>query len=255
MTYKDPKTLAALKAQGLSDEAISRQFGITEPAIRYFRHKFNIPRNPNTGNWHRRYSLNSRFFETIDTPDKAYILGLIAADGYISKNGRIVAIYLISSDAPLLQSVLDCVGSNAPIHTKCREGWHKHPMSYIHLCSKQLVQDLASYNIGPAKSLTLTYPSSIPRDLHRDFIRGLWDGDGWIGKRQFSLVGTKALLTAVLEIIEELTGHRGRFKPFPKGQCYEIQFSRSDASVLRCLYQDSILYLERKYQRFLTYWV
>src|SRR6266496_1641528 len=32
---------------------------------------------------HRRYSLNENYFETIDALDKAYFLGLIAADGSV----------------------------------------------------------------------------------------------------------------------------------------------------------------------------
>lgn len=38
----------------------------------------------------RKYTINEKYFEKVDTPEKAYILGLLYADGYNSeKTGRI----------------------------------------------------------------------------------------------------------------------------------------------------------------------
>ena len=42
----------------------------------------------------RKYNIDDNYFETIDTPNKAYALGMIFADGTISKNGNYITISL-----------------------------------------------------------------------------------------------------------------------------------------------------------------
>ena len=42
---------------------------------------------------HRKYELNEQYFDNIDTPNKAYIIGLLIADGNISqKNSELIQI-------------------------------------------------------------------------------------------------------------------------------------------------------------------
>ena len=69
------------------------------------------------------YKANFNYFDKIDTPDKAYWLGFIWADGYIAKrerkqpNGCVRIEYnlkleLQESDASHVQKFLDCIESN-----------------------------------------------------------------------------------------------------------------------------------------------
>ena len=46
----------------------------------------------------RKYTLNQKFFEEIDSKEKAYWLGFLYADGYISKGG-IIELSLKSTDS------------------------------------------------------------------------------------------------------------------------------------------------------------
>src|SRR5688500_5811483 len=47
------------------------------------RHGIPVRTNSET---HRRYLINERFFDTINTEEKAYWLGFISADGTITRN-------------------------------------------------------------------------------------------------------------------------------------------------------------------------
>ena len=45
----------------------------------------------------RKYKLNCNYFDTIDTQEKAYILGILAADGYNNnKDGEVVTSTIVS---------------------------------------------------------------------------------------------------------------------------------------------------------------
>ena len=48
-----------------------------------------MKQNKETGKFEREYQINEKFFETIDSEEKAYVLGFLHADGcnFISKNG------------------------------------------------------------------------------------------------------------------------------------------------------------------------
>ena len=56
---------------------ICPRFNLSRTSVRRILNLYNIPViRP------RKYSLDETFFETIDSEDKAYFLGLLYADGY-----------------------------------------------------------------------------------------------------------------------------------------------------------------------------
>ena len=76
----------------------------------------------------RLYTLNENFFETIDTEDKAYWLGFIYADGYItkSKTGQHnLGIKLSIKDLAHLQKFALDIKTNKPI------GIYKEQTQYV----------------------------------------------------------------------------------------------------------------------------
>lgn len=69
---------------------------------------------------HRIYHLNDDYFNTIDTKDKAYFLGLLASDGNVlnRNNGQsiIIKLSLQSADAYILERFKYYIGSDKPLH-------------------------------------------------------------------------------------------------------------------------------------------
>ena len=109
------------------------------------------------------------------TADLAYVVGLIATDGNLSKRrGRIA---IMSNDWDLLDLVRRRLQVSAPIRphrggygTRCHHlAWSDH----------RLYDWLAEVGLTPAKSLTLG-PLTVPDEHFADFFRGCLDGDGSI---------------------------------------------------------------------------
>lgn len=135
---------------------------------------FHVPR----WNKARLYSpdLDEAYFDVIDTPQKAYWLGLLMTDGCIfEKRGKTprVCLTLKTEDEYLIeQFLLDLHCCKKIIHTKGRRE------SSVQICSKRLCDALKSYGIVPRKTgaQSFTCPNYPEAYLH-----GLIDGDGSIG--------------------------------------------------------------------------
>ena len=81
---------------------------------------------------------------------------------------------------------------DAPLYPKISKGGFggvERLQKSLNLGGRKLVSDLNALGVHANKTLTATFPAIRP-DLERHLVRGLWDGDGWVGKRQFSLIGT-----------------------------------------------------------------
>lgn len=109
------------------------------------------------------------------TADLAYTVGLIAADGNLSrKPGRVS---IMSNDIDLLELVRERLGVTRPItpHT----GGYGRRCHRIVWSDRPFYEWLVSLGLTPAKSLTLG-PLAVPDEYFVDFFRGCIDGDGSI---------------------------------------------------------------------------
>ena len=135
------------------------------------------------------FEKDENFFETIDTEEKAYIAGFIAADGTVvyNKTSHGIKITLKSKDIELLEKIKDAMGYTgnikiAKITTKLPQGTNCFSeAATLFISSHKLPEDLISLGITPKKSLTLKIElTKIPKELWKHFLRGYWDGDGTI---------------------------------------------------------------------------
>ena len=120
--------------------------------------------------------LNDNFFESIDTPEKAYLLGFIQADGSIDVGKNQLSI--TQKNGWFIKKIIeDFIKPN--IHTsKDRE------CDRFNIYSNKLISDLIKNGIIVNKTYAMDKSdaeklwSSIPSDLKYDFLRGMLDGDG-----------------------------------------------------------------------------
>lgn len=154
-----------------SQVKIAKELGLTEWEVRKKMKEFGIPSRG------RGYIGNTKsdYFDKIDSANKAYILGLITADGGIAKTKNYVRLELKAEDKHLLEKIIELVAPGNKV-SKDRECF------YINFCSKKLVSSLLQYGLTPRKSLTLSsLPTNlIPKEFYPDYIRGLYDGDGTV---------------------------------------------------------------------------
>lgn len=151
-------------------------------------------------------SIQHDYFDRIDTPAKAYVLGLLAADGYISPRYQL-ALALSAKD----RSAVDFVRDELAPTSRVGEYQVKNsPMVKFAVQSARLGRALAGHGIVPAKSHIITWPSAIPDQLANSYIGGYFDGDGSLavtGRHRWTIVsGSVPLLEAIQQHAFNQTG-------------------------------------------------
>jgi intein-encoded DNA endonuclease-like protein len=200
----------------------------------------------------RKPTYNQDFFETIDTEEKAYWLGFIAADGSISNNKRYrIRLKLSNKDINHLKKFGNSINFENLIRvTKLSK--YNTQACIISLCSKKMFNDLLDKGIMPRKSLILKPPKNIPRDLLRHWIRGYFDGDGCIHfqneRLTFNIVGTIEvlkfiLLNSSLDLKISIAGN---------SKAFLLRGSGTKANLfLHYIYDNSLIYMDRKFNLFI----
>ena len=122
-------------------------------------------------------------FKTINNKNTAYWLGFLAADGSIHKNKPRLMIGLSRKDREHLEKFKRFIESDVEIKDRdmvCSTNGKRYPSSLIHICSKELIDDLYQYNIIPNKSnQNIDFLEYIPESYKIYFILGYFDGDGF----------------------------------------------------------------------------
>jgi hypothetical protein len=244
-TPPDRETMLRLTSE-MNDRQISRLYGCSSPLIARWRDLYGIPRSPKQwGGNTIRWRTNRDYFASIDTPEKAYALGFLIADGHVTKDGYKIQVSVKEADGEILRAIAADIGCDAPL-TVMINRYDGSRMLRLLLCGKKLTSDLHALGVHHDKSKTATYPS-IPPGLERHLIRGLWDGDGYVGKRMFDLVGTPALLEGVVEAVGRHTGCGLRRNLRGRDRAYHYAYgTRRDAPVLHWMYSDASIALARK---------
>lgn len=205
---------------------------------------------------------NESYFEDIDCQNKAYWLGFIYADGYVSvrKNGqKCFGVAISSKDEELLVKLNKSLNSNYKINryiTKSNGEYKSVEYSRLLITSDKIVDDLISHGVVENKT-SIAEPPKIKYELIRHFIRGYMDGDGSISKSnkdyRVSFLGTDAILTYISEYLlkEGIIKNINKFGKRKKGQVVSdvayggnIQAQR----ILDHLYKNSEIYLYRKFE-------
>jgi hypothetical protein len=120
----------------------------------------------------RTYSFNFDFFEEIDTPEKAYWLGFAFADGSLRKNS--LRFGLIVEGEKQLKKLISAVQYSGQAR------FTKNGIYELDLTHPKFAKDLREKGVIERKTWSVSYPKFLIDQLHRHFIRGVFDGDGTI---------------------------------------------------------------------------
>jgi DNA-binding transcriptional regulator WhiA len=179
--------------------------------------------------------------------ESQYWLGYICADGNIqySKKHRVYKVSLFSKDKEIIDKFMLFMGDRCHYYLRKQNGIHE---AYIN--SKQLCEYLIELNIGPNKGLILN-PNV---ELTSDFLRGHFDGDGSIrkGRKECKITcGSKVFVSRISKKLNELEIY---YTIRTKGNAQDICIERAKSceKLLHFLYQNSTLYLERKYLQYVA---
>jgi len=158
---------------------IAKIIGTSHTSILEFLERNNIQRRKDNRNI-KKFSLNEDYFKSIDTPNKAYFLGFLYADGCMHNNERCFSIKLQERDKYILDLFCSELKTDKPLNfVKKRKESHQN-MINLRIHSKKMALDLIKLGMTPRKSLTLKFPTSeqVPNEFLPHFIRGYFDGDG-----------------------------------------------------------------------------
>jgi hypothetical protein len=212
--------------------------------------------NNKNGKYHYNYYSDFNYFENIDTPDKAYYLGFIAADGCVYKRKNNVnsqkwlSIKINQKDEELLIKFLAYLNSGNIIHRNSRKcKYYISVYSNMQIVSDKLCNDLYKYNILPNKTYSYK-PTYLPDNLIFHFIRGYFDGDGSIScsKKQYykpssyniTFTGNKDTMTYFKYLLSNYDIKGVLHKDTRKGNTYDLHISntKSKYKFINLIYED-----------------
>lgn len=250
----DENLIVSLYEKNLSAREIGKMMNVDTATITNRLRKNNI-KIVN----HRKYQIEEDFFEKIDTEIKAYWLGFIMADGYNS--GEFIRIDI--QDEGHLNKLRDCIFKNKDMPIRNRMSPTNKNVYYLTLQSKKIVTDCEILGIVKRKSMITKYPN-INKNQDRNFIRGLFDGDGCLTysmdrnyrRYTFTIVGNVDLILSVKQKIEENLDIK--ISERKNKTIYElyIRGNQKIIKVLEWLYLNSNINLDRKYNKYndMLYW-
>lgn len=207
-------------------------------------------------------NLNSNFFNKIDSEEKAYLLGLIYTDGSVRKKGNSgqLRIQLQLRDEEMLLKIKKLLNVDSNLIYDKRIG--KECVS-LEIFDKQLYEDLVKHGVVDNKTYSSNHLPEVPEDLLIPFLRGLFDGDGVLSfKENYNEVSVGFVsffeenVLQFQEMIDKLinkTEHNKTIYKNEDGSSYRCSWRgrRQCLKILHLLYDNSNIYLERKYNKFL----
>ena len=194
-------------------------------------------------------NYNRNIFNKIDNEEKAYWLGFIVADGYLNINKHMLRIKLGNRDRSHLIKFIKFVGVNEEMLKSEIHSETGNENFYVSLYSKEVMNDLLSLGIEQAKS-GKEKVCNIDKKYYRDFIRGLWDGDGFIRENLsgIGLVGSEEVLAFVQNYFNDSLGVKP-LKIYPHCNTFKIEYRSTRKAIpliLNHLYGDKDVALDRK---------
>jgi hypothetical protein len=185
------------------------------------------------------------YFENIDSPEKAYWLGFLYTDGYVSTGGR-WGVELSIVDTNHLQKLLDAFKCNMLIRTRERQ---TGASCSILIKNAKMYDDLVRNGVVPNKTAILKFPKLV-EDLMPHFIRGLFDGDGSYAPKEISFVcRSETFVQGLCSFIESRLGIIPNISLIKRDNLLPVVriWRKNDRKILvDYLYKDATTFLERK---------
>ena len=248
-----PETeIITLYNEGESLRDLAKKYNVDKGLIKRRLLKHNIVlRTLSEAN--RIYSLDESIFHKIDSHEKAYWLGFIAADGNVCNNA--LKIGLSSKDTEHLKKFKAFLKSDHPIHI-----YHPKVKGKVYescefsVRSDRIVADLLKLNITANKSKTLI-PAALKSKYLSSYILGIIDGDGCFyldkkGQMHLSIVGSLPIIQFIMDtLVKECDITATKITEHKSGDGVYLSYfggNNKIKSIVDFLYQNTEVWLDRK---------
>jgi uncharacterized protein (DUF433 family) len=254
VTENDYDDIVNMYLSGVTVDDIVKKYRVSNKTI-YDILKLKNVKLLDYGEHAKIYTLNEHYFDIIDTHNKAYILGLLYADGCNTE--KCITLSLKSCDKHILESINNELSSNRPLkllpYSQKSNNWSDQYELVI--TNKYMAMQLSRLGMVKNKSLILTFPEWIDDKFVSSFFRGYMDGDGTIGKYEcrISFIGTEQFCEKAAEFLNKKLGvHCGVYKcnknSLTSTRIMQIAGRNQAKKFLDYIYEDAELFLERKYE-------
>lgn len=212
----------------------------------------------------RKYSINDDY--NLVSHNGAWLLGFLAADGYLPKTkgatNRVI-ITLAAVDKEILERIKAELQYTGPIveheSSVLKETGKSYPMVTLAFTSQKIRKGIESFGIKNAKTFDLHHLPNLPEEYMFDFIRGYIDGDGSIYSRgrgisELNLSATGASVEFMTEMFWYIKDnlslkYEGTFGADHNNVAF--RFGKHDSNIICAkLYDNNYLALQRKKDKF-----
>jgi DNA-binding CsgD family transcriptional regulator len=240
----DNEQVVQMYASGESHKRLAAAFGVAPSVILRILESNGVEKRKSAV----AADVDETFFKKIDSEAKAYWLGFMFADGNVSKELLDFGFSVKSIDS------LHADKFKADLKWGGRVR-HCADSAQVFIRNHNTCVDLVDKGCLPRKSHILAAPEGVQESSCKDFIRGVVDGDGYIGSypkySALEIAGTKALL----DWIDERLPVQSVYGATPHKSIYRIRYSGPAARTnIKWLYLGSTVSLDRKQERAEKIW-
>lgn len=211
--------------------------------------------------------VNYSIFNKIDSHDKAYCLGFLAADGCVSINksgSKQLSVKIKSTDIGVLYFIRTIIGSDHKISTANYQGGtiegrqiNRSDCATFYIRNNELCDDLITHGITPNKTFNLKLPN-IEDKFFNSWLLGFLDGDGYIAKRTNRpnircgfCCADLVFLNSLKDKIFKLYNIEGNIYINKNKSAQDLSFfHQKTIDLCSIMYKNSNFYLQRKFEKF-----
>lgn len=212
------------------------------------------------------YHCDEDFFSSIDSPTKAYWLGMMYADGYVSINHQtqvgVVGLELQTGDRYHVEKFNSVINGNYKIVNRWRvctlsKSQKKHEISCLRIYSRKMVDDLLKLDFVENKTYRPEFPK-ISDELFIHFLRGYFDGNGTIiandkGIRMTICSNNNHFLNYLQTKILNIYGIKSYIYKVPSCYILGVYKKKDCLHLYDEMYKNSTVHLARKYKKYKDY--
>lgn len=258
MKFKNIENLEEFKLDynNLTIDEITKKYKLNCKTIWSYARKLSINRPVGSK---RINSVDDSYFSK-ESSNMYYILGLIYTDGNLPINNK-NSFIISNTDKKLLEDIKLELKFSGKIIEETHNVYNKK-IYKLQVTSEQIRKDLENFGLHPNKTFDLKFPN-IPENYIRDFIRGLWDGDGSVSlvkpKNKPSYLLISNFVCANEEFIKDVLkflpiGKKKIYSRTRKNILYSINLRAFDSiKIKNFLYYDNCLCMKRKRDIFFSY--
>jgi intein/homing endonuclease len=259
-------TIINLHEEGFSQVDIAEKLNISRGTIKRWNNELNFfkPRSPGEAGKlkNKIHKYDENYFETIQNPNQAYILGYITGDGtiYDRKKSKRLVLTLAEEDKDLLYDIGRELKMVEAIKFRKRNTPNEQNKYSLTINSTKMCNDLIAIGVAPRKTGIEKWINFNKVELQWAFLRGFFDADGHIRvyqrngyqKARMGFTGNPDMLKDILIFLKSKGFAKNVNSITPKQGCSDLYLSSTKELALlgKYLYKYGDIKLIRKFIKF-----